>query len=244
MVSVAIDGPAGAGKSTLARRLAADFGYIYVDTGAMFRTIGLYALRAGKEPKDNEAVDALLPNITLEFAFIEGEQHIYLNGEDVSTAIRTEEVGMAASAVGANPAVRAFLLEMQRDMAKTQNILMDGRDIGTVVLPNATVKIFLTASPEARATRRWKEYQQKGIDFLKQPCGGDVIGYARPDGVVVRFNTKTTEYATGVPGGPLKTYMKAKCNRKTGEARSEVAMKYYEFNREKDLKEVDDEQGS
>lgn len=145
MISVAIDGPAGAGKSTLARRLAADFGYIYVDTGAMFRTIGLYALRAGKDPKDNEAVNALLPNITLEFAFIEGEQHIYLNGEDVSTAIRTEEVGMAASAVGANPAVRAFLLEMQRDMARTQNILMDGRDIGTVVLPNATVKIFLTA---------------------------------------------------------------------------------------------------
>ena len=130
MISVAIDGPAGAGKSTLARRLAADFGYIYVDTGAMFRTIGLYALRAGKDPKDNEAVNALLPNITLEFAFIEGEQHIYLNGEDVSTAIRTEEVGMAASAVGANPAVRAFLLEMQRDMARTQNILMDGRDIG------------------------------------------------------------------------------------------------------------------
>ena len=170
MISVAIDGPAGAGKSTLARRLAADFGYIYVDTGAMFRTIGLYALRAGKEPKDNEAVDALLPNITLEFAFIEGEQHIYLNGEDVSTAIRTEEVGMAASAVGANPAVRAFLLEMQRDMAKTQNILMDGRDIGTVVLPNATVKIFLTASPEARATRRWKEYQQKGIDTPTKMC--------------------------------------------------------------------------
>lgn len=162
MISVAIDGPAGAGKSTLARRLAADFGYIYVDTGAMFRTIGLYALRAGKEPKDNEAVDALLPNITLEFAFIEGEQHIYLNGEDVSTAIRTEEVGMAASAVGANPAVRAFLLEMQRDMARTQNILMDGRDIGTVVLPNATVKIFLTASAEARAQRRAKELAEKG----------------------------------------------------------------------------------
>ena len=174
MISVAIDGPAGAGKSTLARRLAADFGYIYVDTGAMFRTIGLYALRAGKEPKDNEAVDALLPNITLEFAFIEGEQHIYLNGEDVSTAIRTEEVGMAASAVGANPAVRTFLLEMQRDMAKTQNILMDGRDIGTVVLPNATVKIFLTASPEARATRRWKEYQQKGIDTPYEDVLADV----------------------------------------------------------------------
>ena len=162
MISVAIDGPAGAGKSTLARRLAADFGYSYVDTGAMFRTIGLYALRAGKDPKDNEAVNALLPNITLEFAFIEGEQHIYLNGEDVSTAIRTEEVGMAASAVGANPAVRAFLLEMQRDMARTQNILMDGRDIGTVVLPNATVKIFLTASAEARAQRRAKELAEKG----------------------------------------------------------------------------------
>lgn len=174
MVSVAIDGPAGAGKSTLARRLAADFGYIYVDTGAMFRAIGLYALRAGKDPKDNEAVNALLPNITLEFAFIEGEQHIYLNGEDVSTAIRTEEVGMAASAVGANPAVRAFLLEMQRDMARTQNILMDGRDIGTVVLPNATVKIFLTASPEARATRRWKEYQQKGIDTPYEDVLADV----------------------------------------------------------------------
>ena len=149
MVSVAIDGPAGAGKSTLARRLAAEMGYIYVDTGAMFRTIGLYALRAGKDPKDNEAVNALLPEIELHFAFIDGEQHVYLKEEDVSTAIRTEEVGMAASAVGANPAVRAFLLGMQRDMAKKQDVLMDGRDIGTVVLPDATVKIFLTASPEA-----------------------------------------------------------------------------------------------
>ena len=162
MISVAIDGPAGAGKSTLARRLAADFGYIYVDTGAMFRTIGLYALRAGKEPKDNEAVDALLPNITLEFAFIEGEQHIYLNGEDVSTAIRAEEIGMAASAVAAHPAVRSFLLDTQRGLAESQNILMDGRDIGTVVLPNATVKIFLTASAEARAQRRAKELAEKG----------------------------------------------------------------------------------
>ena len=162
MISVAIDGPAGAGKSTLARRLAADFGYIYVDTGAMFRTIGLYALRAGKDPKDNEAVNALLPNITLEFAFIEGEQHIYLNGEDVSTAIRTEEVGMAASAVGANPAVRAFLLEMQRNLARTHDVIMDGRDIGTVVLPKATVKIFLTATPEVRAKRRTDELIAKG----------------------------------------------------------------------------------
>ena len=162
MVSVAIDGPAGAGKSTLARRLAAEMGYIYVDTGAMFRTIGLYALRAGKDPKDNAAVNALLPEIELHFAFIDGEQHIYLKEEDVSTAIRTEQVGMAASAVGANPAVRAFLLEMQRDMARKQDVLMDGRDIGTVVLPNATVKIFLTAAPEVRAMRRFRELEQRG----------------------------------------------------------------------------------
>ena len=174
MVSVAIDGPAGAGKSTLARRLAAEMGYIYVDTGAMFRTIGLYALRAGKDPKDNEAVNALLPEIELHFAFIDGEQHVYLKEEDVSTAIRTEEVGMAASAVGANPAVRAFLLGMQRDMAKKQDVLMDGRDIGTVVLPDATVKIFLTASPEARAARRWKEYQEKGVNTPYEEVLADV----------------------------------------------------------------------
>ena len=162
MVSVAIDGPAGAGKSTLARRLAAEMGYIYVDTGAMFRTIGLYALRAGKDPKDNEAVNALLPEIELHFAFIDGEQHVYLKEEDVSTAIRTEEVGMAASAVGANPAVRAFLLGMQRDMAKKQDVLMDGRDIGTVVLPDAEVKVFLTASAEERARRRMLELEERG----------------------------------------------------------------------------------
>ena len=114
MVSVAIDGPAGAGKSTLARRLAAEMGYIYVDTGAMFRTIGLYTLRKGVDPKDNAAVNTLLPEIGLRVDCIDGEQHIYLNGEDVSTAIRTEEAGMAASAVGANPEVRAFLLELQR----------------------------------------------------------------------------------------------------------------------------------
>ena len=159
MVSVAIDGPAGAGKSTLARRLAAEMGYIYVDTGAMFRTIGLYALRAGKDPKDNEAVNALLPEIELHFAFIDGEQHVYLKEEDVSTAIRTEEVGMAASAVGANPAVRAFLLGMQRDMAKKQDVLMDGRDIGTVVLPDATVKIFLTPYEEVLADVKQRDYQ-------------------------------------------------------------------------------------
>jgi len=162
MVSVAIDGPAGAGKSTLARRLAAELGYIYVDTGAMYRAIGLYALRAGKDPKDNAAVDALLPEIELRLASIAGEQHIYLKDEDVSAAIRTEAAGMAASAVGANPAVRAFLLELQRSMAKKQDVLMDGRDIGTVVLPDAEVKVFLTASAEERARRRMLELEERG----------------------------------------------------------------------------------
>lgn len=162
MVSVAIDGPAGAGKSTLARRLAAELGYIYVDTGAMYRAIGLYALRAGKDPKDNAAVDSLLPQIELRLASIAGEQHIYLKDEDVSTAIRTEAAGMAASAVGANPAVRAFLLDLQRSMAKKQDVLMDGRDIGTVVLPDAEVKVFLTASAEERARRRMLELEERG----------------------------------------------------------------------------------
>ena len=162
MISVAIDGPSGAGKSTLARRLARELGYVYVDTGAMYRTIGLYGQRRGADLHDEAAMKALLPDIRLSIAYEDGAQHIYLNGEDVSTAIRAEEVGMAASAVAALPAVRAFLLDTQRDMARTQNILMDGRDIGTVVLPDAQVKIFLTASPEARADRRMKELLEKG----------------------------------------------------------------------------------
>ena len=175
MVSVAIDGPAGAGKSTLARRLAAEMGYIYVDTGAMFRTIGLYALRKGVDPKDNAAVSTLLPEIGLRVDCIDGEQHIYLNGEDVSTAIRTEEAGMAASAVGANPEVRAFLLELQRGMTKTQNVLMDGRDIGTAVLPDATLKVYLTASSRVRAGRRYKELTERGESCSLEAIEQDII---------------------------------------------------------------------
>lgn len=162
MISVAIDGPSGAGKSSLAKRLAADLGYVYVDTGAMYRSIGLYALRQGVDPHDGEAVAALLPQISLEIRPGEGAQQILLGGEDVTEAIRAEAVGMAASAVSAIPAVRAYLLETQRGFADRSNILMDGRDIGTVVLPRATVKIFLTASPEARAQRRLKELLDKG----------------------------------------------------------------------------------
>ena len=162
MVSIAIDGPSGAGKSTLAKRLAKELGYIYVDTGAMYRSIGLYALRRGVDPKNADAVQALLPGIELGIQLQDGAQHVYLNGEDVSTDIRAEAVGMAASAVSAHPAVRAFLLDTQRNLAKGQNILMDGRDIGTVVLPDAQVKVFLTASTEARAHRRMLELEQRG----------------------------------------------------------------------------------
>ena len=164
MISVAIDGPSGAGKSTLAKRLAKELGYLYVDTGAMYRSIGLFALRQGVDPKDEAAVTALLPQIQIELRYVNGAQRMLLCGEDVSEAIRAEEVGMATSAVSAHPPVRAFLLELQRGMARTHDILMDGRDIGTVILPNASVKIFLTASAEARATRRFRELQEKGVD--------------------------------------------------------------------------------
>ncbi|WP_294569520.1 (d)CMP kinase [uncultured Subdoligranulum sp.] len=170
MISVAIDGPSGAGKSSLAKRLAADLGYVYVDTGAMYRAIGLYASRQGVDLRDAGAVAALLPGIHLDIRLEAGTQHVYLNGEDVSEAIRAEAIGMAASAVSAHPPVRSFLLDTQRGLAANQNVLMDGRDIGTVVLPHATVKIYLTASAEARAERRCKELQQKG-----QPADYDTV---------------------------------------------------------------------
>lgn len=162
MISVAIDGPSGAGKSSMARRLAADLGYTYVDTGAMYRAIGLYARRAGADTKNADAVAALLPQIQLDIRLQDGAQHILLNGEDVTEAVRAEEIGMAASDVSAHPAVRTFLLDAQRNLAASRDVLMDGRDIGTVVLPNATVKIYLTASADARARRRLAELLEKG----------------------------------------------------------------------------------
>ena len=161
--SVAIDGPAGAGKSTIAKQAAADFGFIYVDTGAMYRTIGLAARQRNLDPKDAEAITAMLPEISVTFGYgADGLQHMHLDGVDVNHLIRTPEISMYASAVSAIPAVRAYLLNQQRDMAKTQNIIMDGRDIGTVILPNAGLKIFLTASVENRAKRRMLELEQKG----------------------------------------------------------------------------------
>ena len=163
--AIAIDGPSGAGKSTLARKCAAAFGFIYVDTGAIYRTVGLAAWRRGIDRKDEAAVSAILPELDIRMGYNEeGEQRMFLDGEDVSAAIRQPEISICASDVSALPAVRAFLLEMQRKMARENSVIMDGRDIGTVVLPQAELKIFLTASPEARAMRRLKELRNKGTD--------------------------------------------------------------------------------
>ena len=175
MIAIAIDGPSGAGKSTLARALAKELGYLYVDTGAMYRTVGLAALRAGKDPKDAAAVDALLGGTHIDLRYEDGVQHVYLNGEDVSVLIRAEEVGMAASGVSAHPAVRAFLLDAQRRLTRENNVLMDGRDIGTVVLPHAQVKIFLTAAPEARARRRFDELTARGETARYEEVLADVL---------------------------------------------------------------------
>lgn len=164
-IAIAIDGPSGAGKSTLARMVARHFGYIYVDTGALYRTVGLYVLRRGADTRDADAVGALLPEIDVEMRYDdEGVQRMYLNGEDVSDLIRTPEVSMAASDVSALPAVRGFLMDTQRNMAKKYDVVMDGRDIGTVVLPDARVKIFLTASARERARRRWRELRDRGVE--------------------------------------------------------------------------------
>ena len=162
-ISIAIDGPSGAGKSTLARAIAAELGCLYVDTGAIYRTIGYYVLTHGIDPKDGAAVTKSLPDIQVELTYGEdGLQHMLLNGQDVTKEIRLPEVSLCASAVSAHPEVRAFLLDMQRQLARTHSVIMDGRDIGTVVLPEADVKVYLTASAQARARRRCAELEQRG----------------------------------------------------------------------------------
>ena len=164
MISIAIDGPAGAGKSSICRRLAEELHYLHVDTGAIYRAVGLFMLRRHKNPADPTEVLPLLPQVKIDLQFVEGEQRILLNGEDVSEAIRLPEASAAASAVSALPEVRAYLLEQQRSLARQYNVIMDGRDIGTVVLPHATIKIYLTAAPEERARRRWLQQRSKGIE--------------------------------------------------------------------------------
>ncbi len=160
--AVAVDGPAGAGKSTVSKAAAQDLGFVYIDTGAMYRSVALYAIRNGIDCKSEKLIEKL-DDIKLEIKHFDGGQHIFLNGEDVSEKIRTDEVSLGASNVAVIPDVRKKLVEMQREMAKSNNVIMDGRDICSYVLPNAQVKIFLTASAEARAERRYKEMCEKGI---------------------------------------------------------------------------------
>lgn len=167
MFNIAIDGPAGAGKSTAARLAAKKLGFIYVDTGALYRAIGVGVLRRGLDTSDKEAVLSVLDGISVDLGFVDGEQHVYLNGEDVSREIRFPEASMAASNVSAMPEVRSFLVGLQRGLAAENDCIMDGRDIGTVILPAAQLKIFLTASPEVRAKRRFDELAAKGtpVDY-------------------------------------------------------------------------------
>lgn len=162
-INIAIDGPGGAGKSTVARAVAKQLGFIYVDTGAIYRAIGLKFVRTGKS-FTNENIISVLPGTELSLTHIDGEQHIIIDGEDVSSLIRTQEISSAGSKVSAVPEVRAFLLDLQRDIARKNNVIMDGRDVGTVILPNAEVKIFLTANVEVRARRRHRELMAKGLE--------------------------------------------------------------------------------
>ena len=176
IINVAIDGPAGAGKSTISRAAAKELGFIYIDTGALYRTVGLNALRKGADVNDRESVIATLTDdLKVELRFIDGEQRMFLNDEDVSDKIRTPEVSSAASITSAVPEVRKYLFDLQKNLAKNNNCIMDGRDIGTVVLPDAKVKIFLTASPEARAQRRYDELIEKGMDVKYDDVLADMI---------------------------------------------------------------------
>ena len=173
-IKVAIDGPSGAGKSTIAKAASAKLGFVYVDTGALYRTVALNAIRKGADTKKAEEVIPTLEGLEVSLGFVNGAQHVYLNGEDVSDKIRTPEISMGASAASAIPEVRKFLFQLQRDIADKNNCIMDGRDIGTVVLPDAQVKIFLTASAEIRAERRYKELSEKGTDTTYEEVLADV----------------------------------------------------------------------
>jgi len=173
--AIAIDGPAGAGKSTIAKVLAKELSLIYVDTGALYRTVGYYTTRLGIALEDIEGITAALDDLTVELKYVDGVQRVFANGEDVSDLIRTPAISMAASAVSAIPAVRNYLLNTQRSIAAANSVVMDGRDIGTVILPDAKVKIFLTASPESRAKRRYDELQAKGDPATYEEVLADMI---------------------------------------------------------------------
>ena len=175
-VSVAIDGPAGAGKSTIARRVARELGYLYVDTGAIYRTVGYHMSLMGIGPKDKDGIARCIDDVNIAIEYrADGVQHMILNGQDVTELIRTPEMSMMASGVAAQSCVRDYLLDMQRSLARTHNVVMDGRDIGTVVLPDATVKVFLTASAEVRADRRFKELTAKGEQVKYEDVYVDIV---------------------------------------------------------------------
>lgn len=173
--TIAIDGPAGAGKSTIAKKVAKELSFIYVDTGAMYRAMGLYFLRKGIAPENAAAIEAACDEIQVSIRYENGEQQVLLNGENVSAEIRKEEVGNMASKTSVNGKVREKLVALQRELAKKENVVMDGRDIGTQVLPNATAKIYLTASAAERARRRFLELQQKGTPGVLEEIEADII---------------------------------------------------------------------
>ena len=175
MVNIAIDGPAGAGKRTIAKKLAADLGYVYVDTGAMYRSMAYYFLTNHIDAGDEKAVEAACPDVNVTIQYVNGEQQVLLNGENVNSVIRKEEVGNMASTISVYPVVRTKLVELQRQLAAKENVIMDGRDIGTVVLPDANVKIYLTASSKVRAQRRFDELTAKGISCDMSEIEKDII---------------------------------------------------------------------
>ena len=191
MIRIAIDGPSGSGKSTLAKAVARELGIVYVDTGALYRTIGYYVFLNGKDPHDHEAVKSLLPYIDIELKYENGSQRVILNGEDLGDKIRLPQMSMYASAVSAQPAVREFLLDIQKKMARENSVVMDGRDIGTVIIPDADVKIFLTASDETRAMRRTLELREKGVEVNYEDVLADMIERDK--------NDKNRDIAPAVP---------------------------------------------
>ena len=191
MIRIAIDGPSGSGKSTLAKAIAKQLGIVYVDTGALYRTVGYYVFTKGEKPDDAPAVEALLPEINIEIKYENGTQHVILNGEDLGDKIRQPQISMYASAVSALPAVRAFLLDMQKDIVRKNSVVMDGRDIGTVIIPDADLKIFLCASDECRARRRTDELLAKGVKASYEDVLADMTERDR--------NDKNRDIAPAVP---------------------------------------------
>ena len=181
MIRIAIDGPSGSGKSTLAKAVSRELGIVYVDTGALYRTVGYFVYTCGKDPHNEDEVRALLPLINIELKYVDGSQRVILNGEDLGDKIRQPEMSMYASAVSALPIVRAFLLDMQKSLSREQSVVMDGRDIGTVIMPDADLKIFLTASNECRAMRRTEELLSKGVKVSFEKVLSDMIERDRQD---------------------------------------------------------------